>query len=544
MTITNRTTAPQVERIDYTKTLSSRTKTIILLGVFLGMFLAALDQTIVATALPAIVAEFRGIDLLAWVSTSYLLASTALTPIYGKLSDLYGRRNIVLFGIVVFLLGSSLCGLSGNMLQLIFFRIIQGIGSAALLTTAFAIPADLFPPNERARSQGLLGAVFGLSSVIGPFLGGVLTQYLSWRWVFYVNIPIGIIALLVIIFKMPRFGNGVRASIDWLGTLLLIVAVVPLLLGLTLDKTLYPWTSPLILGLLATAVIATILFLLVEARATAPIIPLNLFRNRTFAILNMLAPLNSASFFVAILFLPIFMINVVGVSATSAGLVLIPQTLAIVASSIGASFLLQRSGRYKAMVLTGLALVVIGLVLFAFIGSTPTVWDVVWRIIVLGLGIGMTLPLFNIIIQNAVPYERVGTATASTQFFQQIGQALGAAIFGVILATILMAQITANVEPAIAHLPVQAQHSVDINQLKNGNTGTQSGSNSSAIVLKNSGEAGKQVQDAVRLSFANSITNIYFYLIFLAVVAFLLGLIMPELPLRKSNQDEIPDVSV
>lgn len=544
MTITNITTAPQVERIDYTKTLSSRTKTIILLGVFLGMFLAALDQTIVATALPAIVAEFRGIDLLAWVSTGYLLASTALTPIYGKLSDLCGRRNIVLFGIVVFLLGSSLCGLSGNMLQLIFFRIIQGIGSAALLTTAFAIPADLFPPNERARSQGLLGAVFGLSSVIGPFLGGVLTQYLSWRWVFYVNIPIGIIALLVIVFRMPRFGNGVRASIDWLGTILLIVAVAPLLLGLTLDKTLYPWTSPLILGLLATAVIATILFLLVEARATAPIIPLNLFGNRTFAILNMLAPLNSASFFVAILFLPIFMVNVVGVSATSAGLVLIPQTLAIVASSIGASFLLQRIGRYKAIVLTGLALVVIGLVLFAFIGSTPTVWDVVWRIIVLGLGVGMTLPLFNIIIQNAVPYEQVGTATASTQFFQQIGQSLGAAIFGVILATILTAQITANVEPAIARLPVQAQHSIDINQLKNGNTGTQSGSDSSATVLKNSGEAGKQVQDAVRLSFANSITSIYFYLIFLAVVAFLLGLIMPELPLRKSNQDEIPDVSV
>ncbi len=538
------TAAPPVERIDYTKTLSNNTKTVILLGVFLGLFLAALDQTIVATALPAIVSEFRGIDLLAWVSTGYLLASTALTPIYGKLSDLYGRRSIVLFGIVVFLLGSSLCGLSGNMLQLIIFRVIQGMGSAALITTAFAIPADLYPPNERARSQGLLGAVFGLSSIIGPFLGGLLTQYVSWRWVFYVNVPIGIIALLVVLFRMPKFASGVRASIDWLGTFLLIVAVVPLLLGLTLDKTIFPWTSPLVLGLLITAVVGTILFLIVEMRAKAPIIPLDLFRNRTFAILNMLSPLGGASFFAVILFLPIFMVNVVGVSVTSAGLVLIPQTLTLVASAVVASFILQRTGRYKAMVLIGSGLVIVGLAAFAFIGSSPTIWDVLWRTIVLGIGTGMTMPLFNIIVQNAVPYNKVGVATASTQFFQQIGQSLGSAIFGVILAAILSAQIAANVEPVVARLPASVQHSIDINQLKNGSTGTQNGNNASTNALKLSGAAGKQVQDAVRISFANSITSIYFYAMFLAVAAFLLALILPELPLRKSNQEEPPDIRV
>ncbi len=536
------TAAPPVERIDYTKTLSNNTKTVILLGVFLGLFLAALDQTIVATALPAIVSEFRGIDLLAWVSTGYLLASTALTPIYGKLSDLYGRRSIVLFGIVVFLLGSSLCGLSGNMLQLIIFRVIQGMGSAALITTAFAIPADLYPPNERARSQGLLGAVFGLSSIIGPFLGGLLTQYVSWRWVFYVNVPIGIIALLVVLLRMPKFASGVRASIDWLGTFLLIVAVVPLLLGLTLDKTIFPWTSPLVLGLLITAVVGTILFLIVEMRAKAPIIPLDLFRNRTFAILNMLSPLGGASFFAVILFLPIFMVNVVGVSVTSAGLVLIPQTLTLVASAVVASFILQRTGRYKAMVLIGSGLVIVGLAAFAFIGSSPTIWDVLWRTIVLGIGTGMTMPLFNIIVQNAVPYNKVGVATASTQFFQQIGQSLGSAIFGVILAAILSAQIAANVEPVVARLPASVQHSIDINQLKNGSTGTQNGNNASTNALKLSGAAGKQVQDAVRISFANSITSIYFYAMFLAVAAFLLALILPELPLRKSNQEEPPDI--
>lgn len=430
------------------------------------------------------------------------------------------------------------------MLQLIIFRVIQGVGSAALITTAFAIPADLYPPNERARSQGLLGAVFGLSSIIGPFLGGLLTQYVSWRWVFYVNVPIGILALLVVLFRMPKFASGIRAAIDWLGTVLLIVAVVPLLLGLTLDKTAFPWTSPLVLSLLATAVIGTILFLIVEMRAQAPIIPLDLFRNRTFAILNALSPLGGASFFAVILFLPIFMVNVVGVSVTSAGLVLIPQTLALVASAVVASFVLQRTGRYKAMVLIGLGLVIVGLVAFAFIGSSPTIWDVLWRIIVLGIGTGMTMPLFNIIIQNAVPYDKVGVATASTQFFQQIGQSLGSAIFGVILAAILSAQITANVEPVVARLPVSVQHSIDINQLKNGSTGTQNSNNASTNALKLSGAAGKQVQDAVRVSFANSITSIYFYAIFLAVAAFLLGLILPELPLRKSNQEEPPDLRI
>jgi EmrB/QacA subfamily drug resistance transporter len=462
------TTSAPNERIDYAAVLPGRTKAIILAGVLLGLFLAALDQTIVATALPAIVTEFQGIDLLSWVSTGYLLASTTMVPIYGKLSDLYGRRAILLFGIVVFLVGSCLCGIAGSMLQLIIYRIIQGIGAAALTSTAFAIPADLFAPAERARYQGLFGAVFGLSSVIGPYLGGLLTDNINWRWVFYVNMPIGIIALAFIILKMPKLASGVRAPIDWLGTLLLIVAVVPLLLGLTLDKNLYPWTSPLVLGLFAAAAIGTMLFLFVESRVPSPVLPLDLFRNRTFTLINIISVLNGAAFFAAILFLSIFMVNVVGVSATAAGTTLIPLTFGVVFSSVVSSFLVQRIGRYKPIILVGFVIMIIGFVLLSQMSADVTTWGVTLRMIVVGLGMGPGLPLLNLALQNAVPFEKVGTATASRQFFQQIGQTLGAAIFGVILSTTLTAQLAANFAPIQSQLPPQLSSQFDPNQLRNG----------------------------------------------------------------------------
>jgi len=268
------TTAPLAssnERIDYATVLPHSTKLLILGAVLLSLFLAALDQTIVATALPAIVRSFNGIDLISWVSTGYLLASTAMIPIYGKLSDMYGRKPILIWGISVFLFGSTLCGISGSMVQLIMFRVVQGIGAAAITSTAFATPADLFVPADRPRYMGLFGAVFGVASVIGPFIGGVLTDQFSWRWVFYVNVPLGLIALAFIITKMPRLASGVVARIDWLGTLLLIGAVVPLMLGLTIDKTVYAWSSPLIIGLFALGSVCTILFLVVELRVPSPI---------------------------------------------------------------------------------------------------------------------------------------------------------------------------------------------------------------------------------------------------------------------------------
>ena len=607
------TTLPMNERIDYAEILPHRTKLLILAAVLLSLFLAALDGTIVSTALPAIIADFNAIDLVSWVSTSYLLASTAMVPIYGKLSDLYGRKIILMWGIIVFLLGSVLCGLAMSMMQLIGFRVIQGIGAAALTSTAFAIPADLFAPADRPRYMGLLGSVFGLASVIGPFVGGFLTDQLSWHWVFFVNLPIGIVALAFVALKMPALASGLRGKIDWLGTILLILAVVPLMLGLTLDKGLYPWSSPMILGLLTTAVISTALFLFVEMRVPSPIISLSLFRNRTFTVGVAASVLNGAAFFGAILFLSLFMVNVVGLSATEAGTAQIPLMLAFVASSNIVSQVVQRIGRYKYLMLGGFLIMLLGFFSLTQIGVHSTMWDVTWRMFIVGLGMGPALPLLNLAMQNAVSFHEIGAATASRQFFQQLGQAIGAAVFGVILATTLTAQITTNVAPILGQAPPALQAGLDPAQFRSSvsggegaggekvNLGEQIMAKASAafaterqLVTAAFGEGdaaaratllanpatepalrellsaptsdqstldqalaiveqaqqqmtvqaqtvATQVTAALKLSFANSITRIYFYALWLVGAAFLLIVFwLPELPLRKTNRMETP----
>lgn len=597
------------ERIDYAAILPHSTKLVILAGVLLSLFLAALDQTIVATALPAIVADFNAIDLVSWVSTGYLLASTAMVPVYGKLSDLYGRKVILLWGIIVFLLGSALCGVAMSMMQLIFYRVIQGIGAAALTSTAFAIPADLFAPADRPRYMGLLGSVFGLASVIGPFVGGFLTDQLSWHWVFYVNLPLGAVALAFVTMKMPRLASGLRGKIDWLGTLLLIIAVVPFMLGLTMDKTLYPWTSPLILGLFSVAAVATTLFLVVETRVESPVISLGLFRNRTFAVGIAASVLNGAAFFGAILFLSLFMVNVLGLSATEAGTAQMPLMIAFVASSNIFSQVVQRVGRYKSYMLAGFLMMLLGFFLLTQINVHSTMWDVTWRMFIVGLGMGPALPLLNLAMQNAVSFHEIGAATASRQFFQQLGQAIGAAIFGVILATSLTTQITTNVAPILVQAPPVLQTGLDPAQFRSSiasaegagghglNLEEQLAAAANAtfttereLVMAALGEGNAQAREtllanattepalkellttveqpnleqalaivdqaqkqvstqaqalatqvtaALRLSFANSITSIYFYALWLVLAAFLLIVFgLPELPLRRSNRSE------
>lgn len=520
-------TAPRAERIDYATVLSPQTKWIVLAGVLTGLFLAALDQTIVATALPAIIADLRGIDLLAWVSTGYLVASTTTVPIYGKLSDLYGRRVIVLAGIGVFLTGSALCGLATNMLQLIACRVLQGVGAAALTSSAFAVIADLFVPADRPRYQGLFGGVFALASVVGPYLGGLLTDHLSWRWVFYVNVPVGVIAAVFITAKMPRLHSGLRAAVDWAGTTLLIATVVPLLLGLTIDKRIFPWSSPLVLGLLAVSVVAAVLLVAVESRATSPVIPLDLFRNRTFAVVSAVSVLVGASFFAAIFFLSIFMVNVVGVSATAAGTTLIPLTFAVVAGAFASSLVVQRLGRYRRVMLAGFAVAIVGFALLATLEATATRWDVTWRMIVLGIGLGPAMPLLNLVVQNAVPYDRVGVATAGRQFFLQIGSAVGIAIFGVVLSTVLTAQFTRSVGPILAELPAPARAAVDLDAIRSG-AGIASAGVAGAVVAR--------LHEALRVAFAAGITRIYAYAAALLALALAVLVALPELPLRTTNR--------
>ena len=518
--------APRAERIDYASILSPQTKWIVLAGVLMGLFLAALDQTIVATALPAIIADLRGIDLLAWVSTGYLVASTTTVPVYGKLSDIYGRRSIVLAGIVIFLLGSALSGLAATMQQLIAFRILQGIGAAALTSSAFTVIADLFVPAQRPRYQGLFGGVFALASVVGPYLGGVLTDQLSWRWVFYVNVPVGIVAVAFIVAKMPRLHSGLPATVDWAGTALLIASVVPLLLALTLDKEQYPWSSPAVVGLLLVAAVATALLLVVESRVPSPVIALDLFRNRTFAVVSAASTLVGASFFAAVFFLSIFMVNVVGVSATAAGTTLIPLTFAVVIGAFTSSMIVQRLGRYRRIVLGGFAVATVGFGLLATLGPDATRGDVTWRMIVLGVGLGPAMPLLNLAVQNAVPHEKVGMATAARQFFLQIGSAVGTAAFGVVLSTVLTAEFTHRATPLLAHLPAQARAAIDLDSIRSG------------VFASVPGPAVAQVREVFRVAFTVGITRIYAYAAALLLLALLVATALPEIPLRTSNKSE------
>ncbi|MGH2399166.1 MAG: MDR family MFS transporter [bacterium] len=522
-------------RIDYASTLSPQTKLYILAGVLLGLFLAALDQTIVATALPAIVADLAGIQLLAWVSTGYLVASTAMVPVYGKLSDLYGRRAIVLFGIVVFLAGSALCGIAASMLQLVLFRVLQGIGAAALTSTAFAVPADLYPPAQRARYMGFFGAVFALSSVIGPNLGGFLTDTLSWRWVFYVNVPLGILALVLVLAKMPTLSSGVRQPIDWAGTALLITSVVPLLLGLTLDKSTYPWSSPLVVGLLAAAVVSTAAFLVVESRAPAPVLPLNLFANRTIAVVSMASVFMGAAFMGAVFFLSLFMVNVVGVSATAAGSTLTPLTLAVVAGAMTSSLVVERLGRYKLIILGGFAVAAAGFVLLARMDPSVTRWGVTWRMIVLGLGLGPAMPLLNLVMQNAAPFGRVGVATGVRQFFMQMGGAIGLAIFGVVLSTVLAAELRAGMAPLVAQLPPSMQQQVvSLDRIGSGRIGNPGSQLNLPAQLRPAARA------VVRKAFAEAVTRIYAYAAALMLVALVVLFALPEIPLLTSQGSPAP----
>ena len=468
----------------YAEDLPHRTKLFILASVMLGLFLSALDQTIVSTAMPAIIAELRGLEYVAWTSTSYLLASTTMVPIYGKLSDIYGRRAILLSGIIIFLVGSMLCGISQDIFQLIGYRVIQGIGAAALTSTAFAIPADLFSPAERPKYMGLFGAVFGVSSIIGPFLGGYLTDVISWRWIFFVNLPVGLVAFLFILRSMPSLRRGGEAVIDWAGSISLVFSVVPLLLALTLDKETHAWNSPLIIGLFSMATIGTIIFLYAETKAVAPIINLTLFKGKLFSITMFTSFLNGAAFFGAFLFISLFMVNSLGVSATEAGSAQIPLMLSFVVGSIVASQLVARTGRYKPFILIGFSIMLIGFYTMTQLNVDMQTGDVIWRMLLLGVGLGPVMPLLNLAMQNAIPYALVGTAVANRQFFQQLGQAVGAAVFGVILTTTLTHQITVELKPIMAQLPAEMQQSMTIdNRAIRNAIGTEQASDVSPIKL-------------------------------------------------------------
>src|ERR1700722_6756313 len=413
----------------------------IMSGLMLGMFLAALDQTIVSTALPTIVGDFHRSNLLSWVITAYLLASTASTPLWGKVGALYGRKRVFQLAIVMFLVASALCGASQNMIELIVFRGLQGIGGGGLLSLAFAIIGDVIPPRERGRYQGYFGAVFGVASVVGPLAGGFAVDSLSWRYIFYVNLPLGIAALGVTnrVLRLPMRKR--EGKIDWWGALLLVIGVSCILLATQLGGTTYPWGSWQVAGLFALGALVLAGFAVREGMAPEPILPLGLFRLRIFTVANIIAFVSGVAMFGALAFLPQYLQLVHGVSATESGLLLLPLLVGLLTMSISSGLYISRTGRYRWFPLAGTIGVTIGLVLLSRLGAHTSLLVVSLYILVFGLGLGLFTQVLVLVVQNAVPMQQLGVATSSVTFFRSMGGAIGASALGAVLTAGIAAEL-------------------------------------------------------------------------------------------------------
>jgi EmrB/QacA subfamily drug resistance transporter len=421
---------------------------VIMSGLMMGMFLAALDQTIVSTALPTIVGDFHRSNLLSWVITAYLLASTASTPLWGKAGDLYGRKRVFQLAIVVFLLASVLCGASQNMFQLIAFRGLQGVGGGGLLSLAFAIIGDVIPPRERGRYQGYFGAVFGVASVVGPLLGGFAVDNLTWRFIFYINLPLGIAALAVTnrVLRLPVRKREVK--IDWWGALLLVAGVSCILLATQMGGTNYPWESWQIIGLFALGALILVGFGIREATAPEPILPLDLFRLQIFTVSNIIAFVSGVAMFGALAFLPQYLQLVHGVSATESGLLLLPLLVGLLAMSISSGLYISRTGKYRWFPLAGTIGVTIGLALLTQLGAHTSLVVVSLDILVFGLGLGLFMQVLTLVVQNAVPMKQMGVATSSVTFFRSMGGAIGASALGAVLTAGIASELTRFLPPA------------------------------------------------------------------------------------------------
>jgi EmrB/QacA subfamily drug resistance transporter len=422
--------------------LSHRQILIAFSGLVLAMLLAALDSTIVSTALPTIVSELGGLERLAWVVTVYLLAQTIVTPIYGKLGDLYGRKIVLQSAIILFLIGSALCGISQNMIQLIVFRAIQGLGGGGLAVTTQAVVGDIVPPRDRGRYQGIFGAVFGLSSIAGPLLGGYFTTHLSWRWIFYINLPLGIGALVVLAATLPSLERRIVRSIDYAGAALLAVVLSSITLLSDLGGSSYSWSSPLIMGLIAVSALALALFALVERKATEPVLPLHLFRQQTFVISSMVGLIVGFALFGSVTYFPLYLQVVKGVSPTGSGMQMVPMMGGMLVTSILSGQLISRTGRYKIFPLIGTAVMTAGLFMLSRLTPSSSTTVAALLMLVLGVGLGMVMQVMVIAVQNDVEYRDLGVATSGATLFRLIGGSLGTAILGAIFAVRLSANLS------------------------------------------------------------------------------------------------------
>jgi EmrB/QacA subfamily drug resistance transporter len=481
-------------------------------ALILVFLLASLDQTIVSTALPTIVGELGGLQHLSWVVTAYLLASTVSGPLYGKFGDLYGRKIVLQTAIVIFLVGSVLCGLSQNMAELISFRALQGLGAGGLIVTAIAVIGDVIPPRDRGRYQGIFGAVFGVSTIIGPLLGGFFVDNLSWRWIFYVNLPIGAVAFAVIgaVFRVRPAPK--HHKVDYLGAGLLAGGLSAIVLFTSLGGSTWAWDSSQIIALIVIGVVALAGFVFVESRVAEPILPLSLFRNRTFAVTSAVGFIVGLALFGAVTYLPLYLQIVKGVSPTRSGLQLTPLMLGLLVTSVLSGQLISRWGRYRIFPIVGTAVVTVGMALLSRLGIGTSLWMAALDMVVLGLGLGMVMQVLVLAVQNAVDYKYLGVATSGSTMFRSIGGSIGVSLFGAIFTNRLHTELAQRL-PVNAHLP----------------------STTSPAAIRT---LPPSVRDVYVHALTAALSPVFFVAAIISSVAFILALLLPEVPLRQTSAAE------
>ncbi|MGW5732316.1 MULTISPECIES: DHA2 family efflux MFS transporter permease subunit [Streptomyces] len=483
-------------------------------ALLLGMLLAALDQTIVSTALPTIVSELGGMEHLSWVVTAYLLAATAATPLWGKLGDQYGRKKLFQLAIVIFLISSALCGMAQNMPQLIGFRALQGIGGGGLMVLSMAIVGDIVSPRERGKYQGLFGAVFGATSVLGPLLGGLFTEHLSWRWVFYVNLPIGVVALVVIAAALHIPVRSQKHVIDYLGTFLIAAVATCLVLVASLGGTTWAWGSPQIIALAVLGVVLAVVFVAIERRAAEPVIPMKLFRVRTFTLSAIISFVVGFAMFGAMTYLPTFLQVVQGVSPTMSGVHMLPMVIGMLISSTASGQIVSRTGRWKVFPVAGTGVTALGLLLLHQLDENSSTGEMSAYFFVFGFGLGLVMQVLVLIVQNAVPYGDLGVATSGATFFRSIGASFGVAIFGTIFANRLVTKLS----DAVAGQDLPPGVSAD----------------SLTADPRGIAELPPTLRPDVIHAYASSITDVFLYAAPVALIAFVLAWFLREDKLRGS----------
>ncbi len=523
--------------------LHPRRKTITMVGVILAMLLAALDQTIVGTALPRIVRELGGANHLTWVVTAYMLASTVTVPIYGKLSDLYGRKWFFFGGIVAFLAGSIMCGFSHNMTELVAFRAFQGIGGGAIMGNAFAIIGDLFEPAERARWQGVLGGVFGLASVIGPALGGFLTDHASWRWVFFINLPLGIVALAFIGFLMPKVTSTIKDKvIDYWGAGLIVTTLVPLLLALSWGGSQYAWDSGIIIAMFMISVVSLAGFVWAEHTSKEPIMPLELFKNSIFTTSAIITFLTGAIMFGAIIYIPLFGQLVQGISATDSGTILTPLMIGLIGASVVSGQVIARTGKYRFVAIFGAALLAVSLLWLSYITAGMTHITLIEEMVVLGLSLGLMMPVFNVAVQNAFDKSKIGVVTASTQLFRSVGGTVGTAVLGAVFNNALV-QNSAPLQNTLygQTLTAHGQSVTNANVLEGllspqGQAQVQQAIAAMPAVLQDaSRQAFAEFLAQAKTAFTTSIAHLFLICAVVAAVSLVVTLFLKEIPLTSTQ---------